>query len=128
MKGDVREDGHEREENAEADRERGHELRIAEVSSERPLANRLAWRGPPVMRQPAGDDDGEDEVAGPDEDEADAPARFDAGDEPMGRWIPGQNAAEESTQHRTADVDGHHAGYARRGPLLRDVGDRDAED
>src|SRR5260370_8404005 len=109
MKGDVREDGHEREENAEADRERGHELRIAEVSSERPLANRLAWRGPPVMRQPAGDDDGEDEVAGTDEDEADAPARFDAGDEPMGRWKPGQNAAETPTHHHPPHHDRHTA-------------------
>src|SRR5579859_5846846 len=74
-----------------------------------------------AVRQPCGDNASADQRGGSESQEADAPV------EVIGQ-NSGGNAADESSESGSADVEAHDEGDAIGRPLLTDVGDHNGDD
>ena len=127
IEGDVGEGGHQGKEHVESDREGRQQLRIAEVTGDVGFLSAPAGKRR-VMRQPAPEQQAEDEVENSDGDESIAPTGLDERNQMVGGRNSGKDASEKTAENRAADVDRHHLGHAMARPLFGNVGDGDAKD
>jgi hypothetical protein len=114
------------EEHVESDSVSRQQLRIAKVADDVGFVVR-SCRKRRVGGQPAPKEDPKDKIKRSDGDEAVTPAWNDKRNEVMGGGNSGEDAAEETSEHGAADVDGHHLRHAMARPLLGDVCDGDTE-
>ena len=127
IEGDVGEGGDQGEEHVESDREGSEQLGIAEVTGDVGLLLGTV-RQRRVMRQPAPEQEAEDDVENSDGNEAIAPTGLDERNQMVGGRNSGEDSSEKASENCATDVDRHHLRHAMARPLLGNVGDGDTED